>query len=361
MATLDNEDLVTDVSATDTISHSFAIGSGSNRRLFVWITAEESGTPVIAGSTVTYNSTSLSQVTTATAGTGSFKNLVEVWELLETDLPTTGTYTVTATLNRAADYLGMHIIALEDADQSAISASQHDKVEAESVTANTFATGASVANGDYTMHMTSSSNGSRTFTSSGTYSELADVNMGGASYCMYGKAITGSGTETPTVTASGSNTRLCSLMLNALTVAAGGVTVNAVTDTLAITEQAANVNAQINVAAVTANLAITEQAANVNAQINVTTTVDTLAITEQAADVNLNVSVTTVTDALAITEQAASVAVSTGVNAVVVPLTINEQSATVQVTGALIAQMSIYSHEKVIRLYSHEKRLVVHG
>ncbi|RPI56282.1 MAG: hypothetical protein EHM49_00705 [Deltaproteobacteria bacterium] len=110
---------------------------------------------------------------------------------------------------------------------------------------------------------------------------------------------------------------------------AAGVEVSAGTDSLVITEYAANINAEINIAAGVDALAITEYPANVNAEISIEAGVDALTLTEYPANVNAEVSIAAGVDELAIAEYPATVNAEVNISAGVDELTLAEQPATV--------------------------------
>lgn len=76
---------------------SYNIPSGTNRILFVLIESEATSGDV---STVTYNGVTLTKAVDAVVGTTTLLN-VEIWYLLETNLPASGSYTVSVTFTAA--------------------------------------------------------------------------------------------------------------------------------------------------------------------------------------------------------------------------------------------------------------------
>lgn len=150
-------------------------------------------------------------------------------------------------------------------------------------------------------------------------------------------AYTSSGTKTCTWnSASGSG------IVNGFTATfkepVAGTAIDATTDTLIIAEQAAIVQADVDVT-ITAGfdtLVIVEQGATVqaNVDVNITATTDTLIITERVATVQADVdtNISAGLDTLIISEQIATVQLITGtvINATTDTLIITEQGATVQ-------------------------------
>lgn len=76
-----------------TISHT--IGAGSDRVLIVGFSSEDGTAADQVPSTVTYNSTAMTAVTSATTSEGT--NRVDMYYMLETDLPSTGAYSLVVT------------------------------------------------------------------------------------------------------------------------------------------------------------------------------------------------------------------------------------------------------------------------
>lgn len=96
---------------------------------------------------------------------------------------------------------------------------------------------------------------------------------------------------------------------------AGGTAVDATTDTLVLTEQAASVKADTSVTATTDSLVLTEFSANVGAGVNVNATSDSLALTPFSATIKTDVEVSAVTDTLSITTFTADIGTGSSVNA----------------------------------------------
>jgi hypothetical protein len=114
--------------------------------------------------------------------------------------------------------------------------------------------------------------------------------------------------------------------------AAGGDTnVNASTEVLTITEQAASVTLDVGVTAATEALTIAEHTASISLGVNVTTATESLTITENIADIALDVNVSTGAEALTITSYQAVVDVggATTVQAETQALTITGQQASI--------------------------------
>jgi len=84
------------------------ITNSPNRRVVIFTAAEESGTdhPILS---VTYGSISATKITSVTATTTS-KMHVEAWEIKEADLPSSGTFTVTATATGNCN--GLAVVAM---------------------------------------------------------------------------------------------------------------------------------------------------------------------------------------------------------------------------------------------------------
>jgi riboflavin synthase alpha subunit len=311
------------------------VPSGTNRKCIVFVGGEENeANPSV--DTVTLGGNSLTKIAELSDGSASFHNYISAFYLNDANFPSSGTQTLSMSFSGVDptdnhwDYFAWVIYFFDDADQGSITSSEYDTQFGSSTASITFSPGVSVSNGDYVCLSGNVSSGA-TFTCSG-YTEDVDASMGGAAYYAYSKAITSSGTETPTPTANASETRFTGFMVNVLDYSAGGTNVSATTDALIITEQAATVNAETNVSATTDALIITEQAATVNAETNALATTDTLVISEQTADVNLNRSVSATSVTLTITEQNATIDTgggNTNVSATTDALIITEQAATV--------------------------------
>ena len=187
---------------TDTLTVSHTVGSGSDRRMIVVTGTECSGEPSV--SSVTYNSDNLTFVDNSQVGS-SFRNEVEVWEMKDADLPSTGAYNVVVTWNSgtSSQHRWVGIWTLEDATQDDFVAADTDTVADESVDSLTFSTGVSVESDDYVI-VGESIGQSGTFTSPTGYTQRGFWNQGGSAHSGEDKAITGSGTETPTLDPPGS-------------------------------------------------------------------------------------------------------------------------------------------------------------
>lgn len=204
---------------TDTIT----ISSGTNRKMIVFFGGEE-GSSTVTLDAASFNGVSMTAaLATVQAGTGTFKNVIRAFYLNETDLPAGGSYTLSLSFTVSAgdadfDYLHWNVLVFDDADQGAITSSEYDTATGASTDTITFSTGVSVSNGDYVCASGNTSSNA-TFTITG-YTVL-DENMGGAAFYSAEKAITGSGTEAPSVVASGSETRFNGILINILDYSAG--------------------------------------------------------------------------------------------------------------------------------------------
>lgn len=199
---------------TDTIT----ISSGTNRKMIVFFGGEE-GSSTVTLDSASFNGVSMTAaLATVQAGTGTFKNVIRAFYLNETDLPTGGDYTLSMSFTVSAgdadfDYLHWSVLVFDDADQGTITSSEYDTATGDSTDTITFSTGVSVSNGDYVCASgNTSSNATFTITGYTVY----DENMGGAAFYSAEKAITGSGTEAPSVVASSSETRFNGILINVL-------------------------------------------------------------------------------------------------------------------------------------------------
>jgi len=111
--------------------------------------------------------------------------------------------------------------------------------------------------------------------------------------------------------------------------ASGGTTVEAITDTLVITENNASIKADTSLSATTESLALTAYNASVNAETSVAATSDTLVLTEHNATVFVDREISATTSTLVLTEYPASIATGAAVNATTVGLTLTEHNASV--------------------------------
>jgi hypothetical protein len=218
MASLNGYDSTYASVISSTLTKSVTINAGSNRRMIIACGGEDSGTPDVTD--VTYNGTSATQLAAITTGTGSFKCIIQIWELTESQLPSSGAYNLTTTFSSSSstfDYGFFSVWILDDADQGSLS---YDSESQESVTSITFPTGVSVSENDYVCS-SGTSGDARSFTSSGSYTERDDQSMGGASFYAYDLAASGSSTEAPTITVSASTNRLNGIIVNVPNFVAG--------------------------------------------------------------------------------------------------------------------------------------------
>ena len=120
-----------------------------------------------------------------------------------------------------------------------------------------------------------------------------------------------------------------------------GTEVLATTDALILTENAATVNAALNVSANTDALTLSTLTATVNAATNVQVATDSLSLTEQPATVNAATNVQAGLDVLTLTEQPASVNAETNVLAGLDSLTLTEQPATITISAGIVASTDV--------------------
>lgn len=199
---------------TDTIN----VPSGTNRKCIIFAGGEENE-PNPSVDSMTLGGNSLTKIGEITDGSASFHNYISAFYLNEADFPATGNQTLSISFSGLDadndwDYLHWCVYFFDDADQGGFTTSEYDTEFGSSVTSITFSPGVSVSNGDYVCLSGNVGTGA-TFTCSG-YTEDGDVNMSGAAFYAYSKAITSSGTETPTPTANGSEARFNGMMVNVL-------------------------------------------------------------------------------------------------------------------------------------------------
>lgn len=212
-------------SATSSQTDTITISSGTNRKMIVFMGGEEGSTTVTLDS-ATFNGVSMTAVAAQVqAGTGTFKNVIRAFYLNETDIPTGGSYTLSLSFSVSAgdgdfDYFHWNVLVFDDADQGTITSSEYDTATVASSDTLTFSSGVSVSSGDYVC-VSGNTSSNATFTITG-YNVL-DENMGGAAFYSAEKTITGSGTEAPSVVASGSETRFNGFLVNILDYAVASV------------------------------------------------------------------------------------------------------------------------------------------
>jgi hypothetical protein len=106
-----------DNSTTSPLTFSHTIGGGSNRLLVVGIGVEGPSVGSTHVTAVTYDGVSLTQAINNTVGTG-FEANAELWYMLESDLPSAGTYTISITVPSGDAFQG-GAISVSDAAQQA--------------------------------------------------------------------------------------------------------------------------------------------------------------------------------------------------------------------------------------------------
>lgn len=117
------------------------------------------------------------------------------------------------------------------------------------------------------------------------------------------------------------------------TVVGGDTNVNATTDSLVITEQAATISLDVDISSNAGSLVITEHSATISLDVEISSSTDTLVISGQQADVNLDVTVDAGVGSLVISEHQADVNLDVTVDAGFDTLVITEQNATVSLTS----------------------------
>jgi len=202
---------------------SITVPSGTNRKCIVFAGGEENE-PNPSVDSMTLGGNSLTKIGEISDGSASFHNYISAFYLNEADFPATGAQTLSMAFSGVDagdsnwDYFHWCVYFFDDADQGSITSSEYDTQFGASVTNITFSPGVSVSNGDYVCLSGNVGTGA-SFTCSG-YDEDADVNMSGAAFYAYSKAITSSGTETPNPTANGTEARFNGMMVNVLDYAA---------------------------------------------------------------------------------------------------------------------------------------------
>lgn len=109
--------------ATNTLTVSHTLTSGNNRRVFICVGWDDSGSTATGGSTVTYGGNSCTQVTDGTTtaevtAIATNQNGCEVWSILEASLPADGAQDAIVTLDQTVDVIYMMVFAVQDADQT---------------------------------------------------------------------------------------------------------------------------------------------------------------------------------------------------------------------------------------------------
>jgi hypothetical protein len=208
---------------TDTIT----VPSGTNRKCIVFAGGEENE-PNPTVDSITLGGNSLTKIGEVSAGSASFHNAIAAFYLNEANFPATGSQTLSISFSGVDagdndwDYFHWCVIFLDDADQGGFTTSEYDTETGASTASVTFSPGVSVANGDLCL-ISGNTSGSTTFSATG-YSDVDEgsVSMSGAAFYCLSKAITGSGTETPTPTAGSSQTRINGFLVKVLDYSAGG-------------------------------------------------------------------------------------------------------------------------------------------
>jgi hypothetical protein len=209
------------VTTASPLTDSITISSGTNRKMIVFCGGEENE-PSPTVDSVSFNGSSLTQINGSVEVSGSFSNVITAWYLNETDIPTGGSYTLSISYSGADgtwDYFHWCVLVFDDADQGGFTTSEYDTATVASSDTLTFSTGVSVANGD---HVCIGGNTSTNATHTITGYTVKDETMGGAGFFSAEKAITGSGTEAPSVVADASEIRFVGFLVKVLDFSAGG-------------------------------------------------------------------------------------------------------------------------------------------
>ncbi|MBN1793027.1 DUF2341 domain-containing protein [Candidatus Woesearchaeota archaeon] len=94
------------ISASTTLSWAHTIGGGSNRLLVVGVAAEDATSAQTDVTGVTYNSVAMMPLNEEVTGSSYYEN-VELWYMLESDLPAAGSHTIQVTIGgNAEDIIG---------------------------------------------------------------------------------------------------------------------------------------------------------------------------------------------------------------------------------------------------------------
>jgi hypothetical protein len=209
--------------STSAQTDSITISGGTNRRMIVFCGGEEDE-PSPTVDSVSFNGTSMTQIGGSVEISGSFSNVITAWTLKDSELPSAGTYTLSMSFSGVGEgdweYFHWCVFVLDDADQGSFTSSEYDTATVSSSDTLTFSTGVSVANGDVVcIGGNTSSNATHTITG---YT-VKDETMGGAGFFSAEKAVTGSGTESPSVVADASETRFVGFLVKVKDYVAGGV------------------------------------------------------------------------------------------------------------------------------------------
>lgn len=117
---------VVESQVSNAASHSFShtLAAGSDRRMLIAVQFDGTGTTAFQVSSVTYGGVSAARVTDGTNAArqqevSSNTTAVEVWEVLEANLPADGSNTVAITMSGTVDSILAAAICLQDTDQAA--------------------------------------------------------------------------------------------------------------------------------------------------------------------------------------------------------------------------------------------------
>jgi len=307
-------------------SSSFTVGSGANKVLVAHVYGcSESASSGHGVSSISFGGNAMTQITES--GINS-----RVWcgayRLIG---PSAGAGTVSITTNGNQRALLVHLIEYTDVDQT--------------TPVSQSASGGSGTKSVHTASKTTSDDGAwlvagfclrggnGPFTAGGGGTEIAEDSTG-SSGATNVDAVTGY-EEQPTAglteftLTSTSSARWSALEYELKPASGGDTTVNATTDALTLTEQAATITYDVNVSAGTDALSLTEYAATVSLGVDVQANTDALTLTEYAASITYDVDVQAGTDTLTLTENAATISYDIDVQATTDALTLIEYAATI--------------------------------
>lgn len=294
-------------------------------------------------SSVTLDGNAMENVVSGQNGSNQFGGLFYMDDQ-DANWPGTGTFNVVGTIG-AAEQFHLHAVCFQDVDtatagyRSAASASGNDDDPSVSLTGMTSSTDTMVLGTCFYENENATA-------TSGTLITETDNGAGGSNTFFSYDNAPGGASASIGITTDAAVDHWSGAF--ALIGTSSGTTVNANTDALTLTEQAASIALDVNVSTVVDALTLTEQAASVSSDVVVNAAVDALTLTESAATITFDVNVQASVDALTLTELQASLSANTEVQANTDALTLTELQSGITFDvniGAAVDALTLTEHQ----------------